>query len=82
MKYTITQGELAVCIDAAGAQLTSVTWKGREYLWQGDPAYWPDVPAMTRELHEMGVRLAVSVWPTINENSENYAEMKEKGLLK
>ena len=49
--------------------------------WKFDPAYWPDVPAMTRELHEMGVRLAVSVWPTINENSENYAEMKEKGLL-
>ena len=42
MKYTITQGELAICVDAAGAQLTSVTWKGREYLWQGDPAYWPD----------------------------------------
>ena len=42
MKYTITQGELAICVDAAGAQLTSVTWKGREYLWQGDSAYWPD----------------------------------------
>ena len=46
-----------------------------------DPAYWPDVKAMTEELHAMGVKLAVSVWPTVNENSENYAYMKKNGLL-
>lgn len=42
MNYTLKQGDLSICIDALGAQLTSVIWKGREYLWQGDPAYWPD----------------------------------------
>ena len=42
MNYTLKQGDLAICIDAAGAQLTSVIWQGREYLRQGDPAYWPD----------------------------------------
>ena len=46
-----------------------------------DPACWYDVKAMTDELHEMGVRLAVSVWPTINENSENYEYMKNSGML-
>ena len=46
-----------------------------------DPEYWHDVKAMTKELHEMGTRLVVSVWPTINENSENYKYMRDNGLL-
>ena len=46
-----------------------------------DPAYWPDVKAMTEELHAMGTRLAVSVWPTVNENSENYWYMQDHNLL-
>ena len=29
----------------------------------------------------MGVRLMVSVWPSVNPRSENAAEMKERGLL-
>ncbi|MBR2134581.1 MAG: hypothetical protein IJ851_07740 [Eubacterium sp.] len=46
-----------------------------------DPEYWEDVEAMTEELHEMGVKLIVSMWPTINENSENYAYMLEHDML-
>ena len=46
-----------------------------------DPAYWPDPRAMADELHAMGTKLAVSVWPTVNENSENYAYMLENGML-
>ena len=46
-----------------------------------DPKYWPDVKAMTKELHEMGVRLYVSVWPTINENSENFEYMSKNDML-
>lgn len=46
-----------------------------------DPKYWPDVKAMTNELHSMGTRLVVSVWPTINENSENYRHMKDRNML-
>jgi len=49
--------------------------------WKFDPTYWPDPAAMVRELEEMGVKLMVSVWPTVNENSENFKEMKENGLL-
>ena len=46
-----------------------------------DPRWWPDVKAMTDELHEMGTKLIVSVWPTVNGASENYWYMKENNLL-
>lgn len=46
-----------------------------------DPRYWPDVRAMTDELHAMGTKLIVSVWPTVNPNSENYAYLCDNNLL-
>ncbi|MBR4727639.1 MAG: hypothetical protein IK080_07090 [Clostridia bacterium] len=49
--------------------------------YQFDPRYWPDVRAMADELHAMSTKLIVSVWPTINENSENYAYMRDHDLL-
>ena len=52
---------------------------------QGDykfaPKYWPDVKAMTKELHEMDTKLVVSVWPTVNEKSENYWHMLDHNML-
>lgn len=40
---TISNDHLTVQIHPAGAQLWSIQDKtGTEYLWQGDPAYWPD----------------------------------------
>ncbi|MGB7539265.1 MAG: TIM-barrel domain-containing protein [Anaerolineales bacterium] len=49
--------------------------------WRFDPACWPDPAAMTRELEELGVKLMVSIWPTVSPLSENYSEMRERGLL-
>ena len=49
--------------------------------WKFDPKYWPDPQAMCRELEEMGIRLVVSVWPTINPSSENYQTMSEANML-
>lgn len=46
-----------------------------------DPKYWPDVKAMTQELHQMDTKLIVSVWPTINEKSENYLYMHDRNML-
>lgn len=46
-----------------------------------DPAYWPDVKTMTDELHNMNTKLVVSVWPTINNNSENYWFMRNNNML-
>lgn len=52
---------------------------------QGDfrfePRDWPDPEAMVRELKEMGIETVVSVWPTIDERSENFGEMADKGYL-
>jgi len=49
--------------------------------WKFDPVYWPDPDAMIRELKEMGIELMVSIWPTVDYRSENFDEMKGKGLL-
>lgn len=38
---SICKGALSAKIDSMGAQLTSLAFDGGEYLWQGDPAYWP-----------------------------------------
>ena len=43
--------------------------------------FWPDPKAMADELHSMGVKLMVSVWPQVALASENYVEMKSKNLL-
>jgi alpha-D-xyloside xylohydrolase len=49
--------------------------------WKFDPQYWPDPEGMVRELKSMGVELMISVWPTVDRQSENYQEMLEKGYL-
>ena len=49
--------------------------------WRFDERAWPDPTAMVRELADMGVRLMVSVWPTVNINSRNLAEMLARDLL-
>ncbi|WP_318764904.1 glycoside hydrolase family 31 protein [Lactiplantibacillus carotarum] len=46
-----------------------------------DERYWPNPTAMTKELHDMGIKLMVSVWPTVDETSSHYEEMKDKGYL-
>ena len=49
--------------------------------WKFDPTYWPDPDGMIQELKEMGIELMVSVWPTVDKESENYDEMRKKGYL-
>lgn len=46
-----------------------------------EPRDWPDPDAMVKELKELGIETVVSVWPTVDERSENYREMSEKGYL-
>lgn len=56
--------------------------------WKFDPECWPDPKAMVEELESLGIRLMVSVWPTVDTRSENYEVMRrnnyfirgEKGL--
>lgn len=49
--------------------------------WKFDPEKWPDPKAMVRELESMGIRLMVSIWPTIDPRSENYAYMREHNYI-
>ncbi len=49
--------------------------------WRFDETEWPDPAAMVKELHDMGIELMVSVWPFVDTRSENYPEMRERGLL-
>lgn len=55
------------------------------WTMQGDfkfePRDWPDPEAMVKELKELGIETVVSVWPTIDERSENFGEMCDKGYL-
>lgn len=53
----------------------------RQGEWKFDPEFWPNPKAMVDELKSMGIELMVSIWPTVDINSENYEEMKERGLL-
>ena len=55
------------------------------WTMQGDfkfePRDWPDPESMVKELKELGIETVVSVWPTIDERSENFGEMSGKGYL-
>jgi len=49
--------------------------------WKLDPKFWPDPKAMVKEMDEMGVRIMISPWILVDEKSENFAPMKERGLF-
>ncbi len=51
--------------------------------WRFDETYWPEekVKAMCDELHEMNIKVLVSVWPSVDKRSENYEPMLELGYL-
>ncbi len=49
--------------------------------WKFDKTYWPDPKAMVDELHSMGIKVIISVWPSVDRRSENFWQMMEKGLL-
>lgn len=55
------------------------------WTMQGDfkfePRDWPDPEAMVKELKELGIETVVSVWPTIDERSENFGKMNDAGYL-
>jgi alpha-D-xyloside xylohydrolase len=49
--------------------------------WHFDPEFWPDPRAMLKELDDLGTKLVVSVWPTVEPGSANHRPMAEAGLL-
>lgn len=53
----------------------------RQGDWMFNPQDWPDPVGMVKKLGELGVRVMVSIWPTVNRLSANYNEMWEKGYI-
>jgi alpha-D-xyloside xylohydrolase len=53
----------------------------RQGEWQFDPEYWPDPTGMVQRLEKLGVKVMVSVWPTVNRLSKNYREMYRKNFI-
>lgn len=49
--------------------------------WRFDPEFWPDPAGMTAELDRIGVKLAVSVWPTVDPAGDNYDALRAAGHL-
>ena len=49
--------------------------------WKFDPQFWPDPEGMVAELKKMGIRLVVSVWPTVDMQSENMGYMSDNDMI-
>lgn len=55
-----------------------------KYGWNAfkfDEEYYPDPKKMIEEIHSMGVRLAISIWPIFEKNTDIYKEIKEIGCI-
>jgi alpha-D-xyloside xylohydrolase len=53
----------------------------RQGDWQFDPQYWPDPAGLVKRLEELGIRVMVSIWPTVSRLSKNYQEMWNKNFI-
>lgn len=49
--------------------------------WQFDPEYWPNPEQLVEDLNEMGIKLVVSVWPTVDSKSKHYKQMVDEDML-
>jgi len=58
------------------------SWTGN--LWgqkSFDPVRFPDPDGMMKRLHELNVKLMVSIWPNMRQGGENHEEMLSHGFL-
>ena len=46
-----------------------------------DPARWPDAAGMNEQLHSMGIRTLLSVWPHFAPGTRYYDMLRDKGWL-
>jgi len=49
--------------------------------WKLDPKYWPDPPAMVKEMDQMGTRIMISPWILVSPKSENFQHMKANNMF-
>jgi alpha-D-xyloside xylohydrolase len=53
----------------------------RQGEWQFNPDHWPDPSGMVKALEELGIKVMVSIWPSVNRLSVNFWEMWHKGYI-
>lgn len=53
----------------------------RQGDWRFNPEFWPDPARMVQNLEKLGVKVMVSVWPTVNRRSQNFLEMWRSGFI-
>lgn len=53
----------------------------KEGDWCFDRKFWPNPGHMVKKLKKMGIKVMVSVWPTVAVNAKNYEKMNENGYL-
>lgn len=53
----------------------------REGDYKFDLEYWKGINKLSKKMEKHGTKLMVSVWPTIEEGSENYRYLKKNHLL-
>ena len=53
----------------------------RQGDWQFDSQAWPDPAGMVKRLEELGIKVMVSIWPTVSRLSKNFQEMWNKNYI-
>ncbi len=87
LRYRTQEELLAVAREhkRRGLPMDAIVIDFFHWTMQGDfkfePLDWPDPEGMVKELKELGIETVVSVWPTIDERSENFGKMAENGYL-
>lgn len=87
LRYRTQEELLAVAREhkRRGLPMDAIVIDFFHWTMQGDfkfePLDWPDPEGMVKELKELGIETVVSVWPTVDERSENFGEMADMGYL-
>ena len=49
--------------------------------WKLDPRFWPDPESMVDKLNKLGIRIMISPWVLVEEESENFRPMQDKEMF-
>lgn len=65
-----------------GIVLDWCSWEGSQWGQKTfDGSRFPDPKSMTEKLHESHVHFMLSIWPNMDERTDDYREFKERNLL-
>lgn len=87
LRYRTQEELLAVAREhkRRGLPMDAIVIDFFHWTMQGDfkfePLDWQNPGAMVSELKELGIETVVSVWPTVDERSENFGKMSDMGYL-